>query len=133
MDRLARKLETARAALPVPVVDEAAKSPVGVIAFGSTHAAVVEAREALAEAAKPVDYLRIRALPLADEVTAFVARHERVYVVEQNRDGQVYDLIRLALPPHLIDRLHSIRHYNGQPVPAAAITEPLSESEAVPA
>ena len=133
MDRLAHKLETARAVLPVPVVDETAKSPVGVIAFGSTHAAVVEALEALAAAKKPVDYLRIRALPLADDVAAFVSRHERVYVVEQNRDGQVYDLIRLALPPHLVARLHSVRHYNGQPIPAAAITEPLSESEAVPA
>jgi 2-oxoglutarate ferredoxin oxidoreductase subunit alpha len=66
-------------------------------------------------------------------VTAFVARHERVYVVEQNRDGQMFDLIRLALPPELVGRLHSIRHYNGQPIPAVAITEPLLESEPVPA
>jgi 2-oxoglutarate ferredoxin oxidoreductase subunit alpha len=66
-------------------------------------------------------------------VAAFVSRHERVYVVEQNRDGQVYDLVRLALPGSLVDRVHSIRHYNGQPIPAAAITEPLLKMEAVPA
>jgi 2-oxoglutarate ferredoxin oxidoreductase subunit alpha len=131
MDRLARKLETARHTLPAPVIDEA-KSPVGLIAFGSTHAAVVEAREALAAANKPVDYLRLRALPLSDEVVAFVSRHDRVYVVEQNRDGQVYDLVRLALPPDLVVRVHSIRHYNGQPIPAAAISEPLQQMEAVP-
>ena len=132
MDRLLRKLETARAALPAPVVDEEAKSAIGLIAFGSTHAAMLEAREELAMAKRPVDYLRVRALPLSPEVTAFVARHERVYVVEQNRDGQMFDLIRLALPPELVGRLHSIRHYNGQPIPAVAITEPLLESEPVP-
>jgi len=133
MDRLARKLETARHTLPAPVIDESAKSPVGLIAFGSTHAAVVEARETLAAAGKAVDYLRLRALPLSDEVGAFIARHDRVYVVEQNRDGQVYDLVRLALPANMVERVHSIRHYNGQPIPAGAITEPLQQMEAVPA
>ncbi len=132
MDRLTRKLETARHALPAPVVDEAGL-PVGLIAFGSTDAAIAEARETLVAEGRPVDYLRIRALPLADEVVAFVSRHERVYVVEQNRDGQMYDLVRLALPAELVDRLRSIRHYNGQPIPAAAITEPLLKLEAVPA
>ena len=62
-----------------------------------------------------------------------MSRHERVYVVEQNRDGQVFDLVRLALPSMLVDRVRSIRHYNGQPIPAAAITEPLMQTEAVPA
>jgi 2-oxoglutarate ferredoxin oxidoreductase subunit alpha len=133
MDRLARKLEVGRRTLPAPVVDETTQSQTGLIAFGSTHAAVLEARDALAEAGKPVDYLRLRALPLSDEVVAFVSRHERVYVVEQNRDGQVYDLVRLALPPNLVERVRSIRHYNGQPIPAAAITEPLLQTEAVPA
>jgi 2-oxoglutarate ferredoxin oxidoreductase subunit alpha len=132
MDRLLHKLETARRELPAPVSDETAGSPTGVIAFGSTHAAVMEARQVLAEAGKPVDYLRLRALPLSDEVAAFVSRHERVYVVEQNRDGQVFDIIRLALPAELIDRVRSIRHYNGQPIPAVAITEPLLALEAVP-
>jgi 2-oxoglutarate ferredoxin oxidoreductase subunit alpha len=133
MDRLARKLETARAALPPPVVDESAGSPVGLIAFGSTHAAVLEARQILADAGRPVDYLRLRALPLSAEIGEFVRRHERVYVVEQNRDGQVFDLIRLDLPPDLVARVRSIRHYNGQPIPAIAISEPLLQAEAVPA
>ena len=132
MDRLTRKLETARHALPAPVVEEDGRA-VGVIAFGSTDAAVVEARQRLAAEGKPVDYLRVRALPLADEVTAFISRHQHVYVIEQNRDGQLYDLIRLALPPELVDRVRSIRHYNGQPIPAAAVLEPLLKLEAVPA
>ena len=133
MDRLLRKLETARAALPTPVIDETSRSPIGLIAFGSTHAAVVEAREALTASRLSVDYMRVRALPLSKQVEEFVSRHDRVYVVEQNRDGQVYDLIRLALPPALVGRLRSIRHYDGQPIPADAIIEPLLESEAVPA
>jgi 2-oxoglutarate ferredoxin oxidoreductase subunit alpha len=127
MDRLAHKLETARHALPPPVVDESGRK-VGLIAFGSTHAAVIEAREVI-----NVDYMRVRALPLSDDVAAFVARHQQVYVVEQNRDGQLYDLIRLALPPDLVQRARSIRHYNGQPIPAAAIIEPMQAREAVPA
>ena len=132
MDRLVRKLETARHALPAPVIDEAGSS-VGLIAFGSTHAAVVEARETLVSAGKAIDYLRVRALPLSDDVAAFVERHERVYVAEQNRDGQLFDIVRLALPAALVDRVRSIRHYNGQPIPAAAIIEPLMDREAVPA
>ena len=132
MDRLNRKFETARAALPAPVADESAKSPIGLIAFGSTDAAVREARERLAAAGRSVDYLRIRALPLSPEVAGFVARHETVYVAEQNRDGQMFDLIRLSLPAELVGRLRSIRHYNGQPIPAEAITEPLLQSEAIP-
>ena len=133
MDRLSRKFETARGALPAPVIDESTRSRVGLIAFGSTHAAVVEARQALEAARRSVDYLRVRALPLSPQIVEFVSRHERVYVVEQNRDGQIYDLIRLALPPALVGRVHSIRHYDGQPIPADAIIEPLLESEAVPA
>ena len=127
MDRLARKLETARQALPPPAVDESGQE-IGLIAFGSTHAAVVEARESI-----KVDYMRVRALPLSDDVADFVSRHERVYVVEQNRDGQLFDLIRLALPAELVGRVRSIRHYNGQPIPAEAIIQPLMEQEAVPA
>ena len=133
MDRLNKKFETARKAMPAPIVDEESKSAVGLIAFGSTHAAVVEARQQLAESGKHLDYMRVRALPLSPEVAAFVGRHEHVYVIEQNRDGQMFDLIRLALPAELAGRLRSIRHYDGQPIPAEAITEPLLTSEAVPA
>ncbi len=132
MDRLSRKFETARKALPAPVADESAKSSVGLIAYGSTDAAVREARERLAAAGRSVDYLRIRALPLSADVAGFVERHETVYVVEQNRDGQMFDLIRLSLPAELVGRLRSVRHYNGQPIPAEAITEPLLQSEAIP-
>jgi 2-oxoglutarate/2-oxoacid ferredoxin oxidoreductase subunit alpha len=133
MDRLARKLETARAAVPAPVVDDAARSTIGLIAYGTTHHAVVEARDLLREKGLPTDYLRVRALPLAASIVGFVRDHERVYVIEQNRDGQMYDLLRLHLPADLAARLRSVRHYDGRPIPAGAITRPLLElEEAVP-
>lgn len=131
MDRLARKHEGAREHLPQPVIDESG-SAVGVIAFGSTDAAVVEARDELAAARLPIDYLRVRALPLARSVVDFVRRHDRVYVVEQNRDGQLYDIIRLELPADLVGKVHSIRHYDGRPIPASAISAPILKAESVP-
>ncbi len=131
MDRLARKLEGAREVLPQPVLDEPG-SQIGLIAFGSTDSAVAEARALLSAQGLRIDYLRLRALPLSAAVAQFVARHERVYVVEQNRDGQVYDLIRLELAPDQVGKLRSIRNYDGQPIPAEAITRPLMELEAVP-
>jgi 2-oxoglutarate/2-oxoacid ferredoxin oxidoreductase subunit alpha len=133
MDRLAKKFETARSAMPAPDVDTSAGSAMGLIAFGTTHHAVVEARDLLRERGMPVDYLRVRALPLAASIVDFVRDHERVYVIEQNRDGQLYDLLRLELPAELAARLRSIRHYDGRPIPAEAITRPLLElEEAVP-
>jgi 2-oxoglutarate ferredoxin oxidoreductase subunit alpha len=132
MDRLARKFETARGAMPAPTV-EANGSPIGIIAFGSTYNAIQEARVRLRDAGLEVDFLRVRALPLSKAVTDFVRAHERLYVVEMNRDGQLYDLIRLHLPADLVGRLSSIRRYDGQPIPADAITRPILELEAVPA
>jgi 2-oxoglutarate ferredoxin oxidoreductase subunit alpha len=79
------------------------------------------------------DYLRVRALPFSAEVASFITRHERVYVVEQNRDGQMYTLLRAELPTHLIGRLISIRHYNGVPIDAHAVLDPLLEAERQPA
>jgi 2-oxoglutarate ferredoxin oxidoreductase subunit alpha len=133
MDRLARKHDSARAALPQPATESAPGAAVGLIAYGTTHHAVVEARDLLADRGLATDYLRVRALPLSRSIREFVAAHERVYVVEQNRDGQMYDLLRLELPADLVGRVSSIRHYDGRPIPAEAITRPLLELEAVPA
>jgi 2-oxoglutarate ferredoxin oxidoreductase subunit alpha len=132
LDRLVRKHETARSAMPQPILDEA-NHPVGIIAYGTTHHAVVEARERLGADGVQTDYLRVRALPFSAEVASFIGRHERVYVVEQNRDGQLYSLLRAELPTHIISRLHSIRHYNGVPIDAHAILDPLLEAERQPA
>jgi 2-oxoglutarate ferredoxin oxidoreductase subunit alpha len=133
LDRLVRKHETARTAVPSPVVDEKKGRKVAIIAYGTTHHAVVEARDFLLEAGVELNYMRVRALPLSPEVATFVKRHDRVYVVEQNRDGQLYGILRTELPTHLIGRLESIRHYNGVPIDARAIIDPLLEEERAPA
>ncbi len=128
LDRLARKHETARAFGPQPLSDETGNA-VAILAYGTTHHAVAEARDRLRDAGIETDYLRVRALPLSPEVRAFIERHERVYVVEQNRDGQLHAILRTELPGDLVDRLRSIRHYNGVPIDAAAITQPLLTAE----
>ncbi|HTU70259.1 MAG TPA: 2-oxoacid:acceptor oxidoreductase subunit alpha [Candidatus Baltobacteraceae bacterium] len=132
LDRLVRKHETARTIVPQPIVDEHGSS-IGILAYGTTHHAVIEARDLLHESGLDVDYLRVRALPFAPDVAAFIARHERVYVVEQNRDGQLYRLLRAELPDHLVSRIESVRHYNGVPIDAHAIVDPLLEAEREPA
>jgi 2-oxoglutarate/2-oxoacid ferredoxin oxidoreductase subunit alpha len=133
LDRLVRKHDTARNVVPAPVVEEKKGVKVAILAYGTTHHAVVEARDFLRDAGVELNYMRVRALPLSPEVAKFVKRHDRVYVVEQNRDGQLYGIIRTELPTHLIGRLESIRHYNGVPIDAHAIIDPLLEEERRPA
>ncbi|HET9030201.1 MAG TPA: 2-oxoacid:acceptor oxidoreductase subunit alpha [Candidatus Aquilonibacter sp.] len=132
LDRLKRKHETARGAVPQPVVEESGRD-IGIVAYGTTHHAVIEARDILAADGIETDYLRIRALPTAASVAAFLSRHERVYLIEQNRDGQLYELLRAELPDHLIGRIHSIRHYNGVPIDAHAVVDPILAAERQPA
>ncbi|MGH7738289.1 MAG: 2-oxoacid:acceptor oxidoreductase subunit alpha [Candidatus Tyrphobacter sp.] len=128
LDRLVRKHDAARAQVPQPVADDAGNEA-GVIAYGTTHHAIVEARDILRAEGLDVDYLRVRALPLASDVVAFVERHERVYVIEQNRDGQLYTILRGELDAALVGRLRSIRHYNGVPIDALAVADPLRDRE----
>jgi 2-oxoglutarate ferredoxin oxidoreductase subunit alpha len=129
MDRLARKQETARGKLPAPAIDGDPGTTVGLLAYGSTHPALVEARDTLLEHGIPTEYCRIRALPPSDEVAAFIGRHDRVYVIEQNRDGQLNCLLRSALNGTLDDRLVSITHYNGTPIAAENIYLPILDWE----
>ncbi|MEZ4537292.1 MAG: 2-oxoacid:acceptor oxidoreductase subunit alpha [Cyanobacteriota/Melainabacteria group bacterium] len=128
MDRLKRKWEYAKKLVPQGLVENEKGAKIGIIAFGSTHWAVVESRDQLNEQKIPTSYLRIRALPFTEKVKDFVDAHETVYVVEQNRDGQMLDLIRLEYPM-LATKLKSIRHYNGLPIDAQFITEHIVEQE----
>jgi 2-oxoglutarate ferredoxin oxidoreductase subunit alpha len=123
MDRLRRKMETARTMVPKPVIDEDAGAEVGLIAFGTTHWAIVEARDQLRAHGVPSGYLQLRALPFTDELRRFVRRYRRVVVVEQNRDGQMADLVRLELAGDGAEKVRSVLHYTGLPVDAQFVTD----------
>jgi 2-oxoglutarate ferredoxin oxidoreductase subunit alpha len=124
LDRLNRKWETARKIVPGPVLERsAASAKVGIIAFGSSHWAVVETVDQLRdESAMAVDYMRLRAFPFSSALHDFVAAHERVYVVEQNRDAQMLQLIKMDLAPAEVVKLRSVRHYTGHPMDARFVT-----------
>ncbi len=130
MDRLARKFENARKLIPAPVVTKNGTSKIGFLAYGSTDFALRESLDQIEkEHGLSVDYMRIRAYPFAHEIHDFVASHERVYVVEQDRDGQLASLLKLDLPGEQVAKLRSILHYNGLPADARSITEEFATKE----
>jgi 2-oxoglutarate ferredoxin oxidoreductase subunit alpha len=98
VDRLVKKYETAKKHVPPPVVDVRRGAKIGFIAYGTTDFPLQESRHQL-KSERDIDtsYFRLRALPFTDDLKKFVANHDRLYVVEQNRDGQMGDLIRLEV------------------------------------
>jgi 2-oxoglutarate ferredoxin oxidoreductase subunit alpha len=127
--RLVRKIDNARSALPAPVL-EGQGAAVGILGYGSSHHALVEARDQLhREKGIGTDYLRVRAYPFSREVETFVKNHERVYVVEQNRDGQLAALLRLDVAAEFVPRLRSVAHIPGLPLDARSITEEVAVRE----
>jgi 2-oxoglutarate/2-oxoacid ferredoxin oxidoreductase subunit alpha len=130
VDRLTRKFEHARKLVPAPVYEKNVGSKIGVIAFGSTDFAMKESLDQIKKQYNvDVDYLRLRAYPFSSEIHDFVASHERVYIVEQNRDGQLLSLLKLDLPADQATKLRSILHYNGLPIDALSITEEFATRE----
>jgi 2-oxoglutarate ferredoxin oxidoreductase subunit alpha len=129
MERLNRKFETARSFVPRPQV-EAGKSNIGIIAYGTSHWAIIESRDQLRkEYGMETDYLRLKAYPFTREVHDFVKQHDRVYVVEQNRDGQMLSLLKLDLEPNLVPHLRGIAHIHGLPLDARSVTDELTSME----
>ena len=132
MERLDRKFNTARSLVPAPEIVQTGKSKVGLIAFGSSDFAVRESRDQLKkEYGLETDYMRLRAFPFSPEVHAFIAAHPRVYVIEQNRDGQMLSLLKLDLPAAETVKLRSIRHFDGLPLDARTVTDKLLLGEEI--
>jgi 2-oxoglutarate ferredoxin oxidoreductase subunit alpha len=130
MDRLARKFETARLFMPKPVVETVPDAKIGIIGYGTSHWAIGESRDQLREETDvKTSYFRLRAYPFTEDLAAFVDAHERVYVVEQNRDAQLLQLMKLELTPDRQTRLRSILHYNGLPMDARSVTDDLLAQE----
>jgi 2-oxoglutarate/2-oxoacid ferredoxin oxidoreductase subunit alpha len=130
MDRLARKFETMRSHVPKPVVDTRANAQAGFVAFGTSHYAVEESRDQLrSEYGIETDYLRLKAYPFTQELHDFIRRHQRVYVVEQNRDAQLLSLMKMEFDPAEIAKLKSVRYYGGLPIDARTVTDNVLSQE----
>jgi 2-oxoglutarate ferredoxin oxidoreductase subunit alpha len=130
MERLSRKFENARKLVPAPLTVKNGSSNVGILAYGSSDFAIREAMDLIKKQyGQDVDYMRIRAYPFAHEIHEFVESHERVYVVEQNRDAQLESLLKLDLPAEQVVKLRSILHYNGLPLDAQTVTEEFATKE----
>lgn len=124
MQRLLKKFETAKALAPAPVV-QSGVSRIGAIYFGSTSAAMEEALVKLKAQGIGLDTLRIRAFPFADAVADFVAAHDTVFVIEQNRDAQMKKLL-ICEAGCAADKLVGILHYEGTPITARFITQRIA-------
>jgi len=130
MERLNGKFETARSFVPRPEITKGNNAKIGIIAYGTSHWGITESRDQLRdEYQMETDYLRLRAYPFTREVHEFIEQHERIYVVEQNRDAQMLSLLKLDLKPELITRLRSIAHITGLPLDARSITDELTSME----
>jgi 2-oxoglutarate ferredoxin oxidoreductase subunit alpha len=129
VDRLSKKLDTARLIVPRPVTDLRPNAKIGFIAYGTTDFALQEARHQLrSERGIETSYMRVRALPFNDELKSFIAAHDRVYVVEQNRDGQLGDIIRLEVG-RMQEKIRKVLHYTGLPCDARTITDAVLRME----
>jgi 2-oxoglutarate ferredoxin oxidoreductase subunit alpha len=130
MLRLGRKFDTAKTLVPKPTLEGSGNEKIGIVAFGTSHWAVIESRDQMErENQIATDYLRVRAFPFTQEVHEFVARHERVYVVEQNRDAQLLSLLKVDLDPVEIVKLRSILHFNGLPIDARSVSSVIAKLE----
>jgi 2-oxoglutarate ferredoxin oxidoreductase subunit alpha len=134
LDRLARKMTTAKSLVPAPVVDLQPDAKIGIVAYGSSSFATEESRDQLREEHQiETSYLRLRAYPFTDDLDDFIRRHDRVYVVEQNRDAQMLGLMKMDLDIELVAKLKSVLHYNGLPIDARSVTEGILHHEGVTA
>ena len=130
VDRLNRKFETARKHVPAPVVENVKDAKIGIIGYGTSHWAITECRDQLREETSVnTSYLRVRAYPFTEDLAKFIDTHERVYVVEQNRDAQLLMLMKLELSPERCAKLRSVLHYNGLPIDARSVSDDILAQE----
>ncbi len=126
MQRLLKKYETAKKLIPAPVrIDAKEPTRIGAIYFGSTTAAMDEAIGTLEKSGILLDRLRLRAYPFTDEVIDFIRSHERVFLVEQNRDAQMRTLL-LETSQVEAAKIASVLHYDGTPITAQFIVSEIA-------
>ena len=123
MQRLRMKIDNARDQLPAPVLREEEECEVGIVFLGSMENSIQEIDDILEETGLKVSQCRVRALPFHSEVEAFVRRHEVVIVLEINRDGQLYGILRRELPNDLVTKVYSVAYSDGMPPRARIYAE----------
>jgi len=128
LDRIKLKFELSRENLPKPVLRELPQAEIGLISMGSTEPAIIEAQDKLNALGIPTDFLRIRSLPFSCEVMEFIQSHERNYVLELNRDGQLHQLLVIQYC-NLGHQLISLAYVDGLPMTADWIINTLSVKE----
>jgi 2-oxoglutarate ferredoxin oxidoreductase subunit alpha len=134
VDRLTRKFVTASNAVPAPefhLQSENGSADIGIVSLGGCHAAVLEAVDRLRSEGRSVDYMRVRAFPFPPSVRAFIESHERCYVVEQNRDGQLRTLLAIETGVAR-DRMSSVLDYGGLPLTAERVVRGVVEANSSP-
>jgi len=130
VDRLARKFDQMRKLVPEPVVTLAEGAKIGFIAVGTSDYAVRESCDQLQrEYGIAASYMRLRAYPFTTALEDFIRRHDRLYVVDQNRDAQLHSLMRLDLSVDLVAKLRSVRYYGGLPLDARTVTDDILKQE----
>ncbi|MCB0187460.1 MAG: 2-oxoacid:acceptor oxidoreductase subunit alpha, partial [Caldilineaceae bacterium] len=122
--RLRRKFDTARTLVPQPLVDEVEEANVAIISIGSNDTAIGEARDRLRAAGVETSYMRLRALPISRSVVDFVSSYDKVYVIENNFDGQLHKILMTEMP-EMATRLISVAKCDGMPLSARFITESI--------
>src|SRR5271157_2592943 len=130
MDRLAHKFEAMRGHVPAPAVVMNPKARIGLVCCGTSNDAARESRDQLKnEYGIEASLLRLRAYPFTHHLADFIGSHERVYVLDQNRDAQLLGLMRLELDAELLARLRSVRYYGGLPLDARTVTDNIVGQE----
>jgi len=116
--------------VPAPIVDSNKNAKIGIVGYGTSHWAITESRDQLREETKvETSYLRVRAYPFTEELLSFIDAHDRIYIVEQNRDAQLLMLMKLELSPERQAKLRSVLHYNGLPIDARSISDDILAQE----
>ena len=128
VSRLRRKIDGARDLLPAPLIREEEEQQIGVIYYGSMENSITEIDDMLESTGLSVSTCRVRALPYHSEVEGFIERHEKVIVLEINRDGQLYGILRKELPSNLLARLHSVAYTDGIPPRARVYADKILET-----
>ena len=124
VDRLLIKWESAKSIVPSPIKEFKKKNKMAILSIGSCDDAIREARDVMSKDGNDFNYLRVRAFPFTKEIEEFIDAHEKVFVIEQNRDGQLLKLLKTETSCN-ISKLKSIRLYNGIPIFSKDVVEKI--------